>query len=83
MGPGRAVRIEVMNTGNGGRAMVPGDGLVPADAENGRGLKIMNAVVDDLRLTGNGREGTTVHFEKVLRWEPGAAGELLLGSTDS
>ena len=79
---GRCV-IEVMNTGNGGRAMIPGDGLVPADAENGRGLKIMNAVVDDLRLTGNGRDGTTVHFEKALQWAPGAPGEALFSSTDS
>jgi serine/threonine-protein kinase RsbW len=50
---------------------------VPLTAEHGRGLKIMNAVVDDLRLTGDGRQGTTVHFEKELRWIPGAAGEQL------
>jgi hypothetical protein len=37
----------------------------------------MDAVVDNLSLTGNGREGTTVHFEKRLEWLPGAAGELL------
>jgi serine/threonine-protein kinase RsbW len=76
---GRCI-VEVVNTGNGGRAMTPGDSLVPADAEHGRGLKIMDAVVDDLRLTGNGRDGTTVHFEKVLSWVPGAAGGLLFSS---
>jgi serine/threonine-protein kinase RsbW len=50
---------------------------VPATAEHGRGLKIMNAVVDNLRLTGSEREGTTVHFEKTLEWLPGAAGQRL------
>lgn len=29
------------------------------------------------QLTGNGRQGTTVHFEKDLDWVPGAAGEHL------
>jgi hypothetical protein len=50
--------------------------VVPVTAEHGRGLKIMDAVVDNLRLTG-GRDGTTVHFEKALDWVPGAAGEQL------
>jgi hypothetical protein len=36
----------------------------------------MDAVVDNLRLTGD-RSGTTVHFEKALDWEPGSAGEHL------
>jgi serine/threonine-protein kinase RsbW len=73
---GRCI-IEVVNTGNGQGVMIPGRGLAPLDAEHGRGLKIMDAVVDDLTLTGNGPGGTTVHFEKALLWEPGAAGELL------
>ena len=50
---------------------------VPPTAEHGRGLKIMDAVVDNLRLTGS-PDGTTVHFEKVLQYVPGAPGELLL-----
>jgi hypothetical protein len=37
----------------------------------------MDAVVENLRLTGNGLDGTTVHFEKPLSWLPGAPGELL------
>ena len=55
---------------------------VPATAEHGRGLKIIDAVMDNLQLTGNDREGTTVHFEKALDWLPGAAGEHLF-SADS
>jgi serine/threonine-protein kinase RsbW len=73
---GRCV-IEVLNTGTGGGAMTPSDRPVPPTAEHGRGLQIMDAVVDDLRLTGNGRSGTTVHFEKTLSWVPGAAGAQL------
>jgi serine/threonine-protein kinase RsbW len=78
---GRCV-IEVVNKGGGARAVPAArpaplaDGMVPATAEHGRGLKIMDAVVDNLRLTG-GRDGTTVHFEKALDWVPGAAGEQL------
>jgi serine/threonine-protein kinase RsbW len=56
----------------------PDDELAPPTAEHGRGLAIMDAVVDNLRLTGNGSSGTTVHFEKPLSWVPGAPGELLL-----
>ncbi len=77
---GRCV-IEVVNTGNGPPVLAPGRAMPPLDAEHGRGLKIMDAVVDELSLTGNGREGTTVHFEKVLVWEPGAAGELLFSES--
>jgi serine/threonine-protein kinase RsbW len=56
------------------------DEAVPPTAEHGRGLKIINAVVDNLQLTGGGRDGTTVHFEKTLDWLPGAAGEQLFSA---
>jgi serine/threonine-protein kinase RsbW len=51
-------------------------------AEHGRGLKIIDAVADNLQLTGNESQGTIVHFEKTLQWLPGAAGEHLI-NTDS
>jgi serine/threonine-protein kinase RsbW len=80
--------IEVVNRGDRGGAPVPvGAALgppsaepVPATAEHGRGLKIIDAVVDNLELTGDGRDGTTVHFEKNLSWVPGAAGEHLFSA---
>lgn len=72
---GRCV-IDVLNAGLAPVPLVPPEQPVPLLAEHGRGLRVMDAVVDDLRLTGNKRLGTTtVHFEKVLRWAPGAAGE--------
>jgi serine/threonine-protein kinase RsbW len=75
---GRCV-IEVVDTG--GR---DGSVLQPADSntlmsEHGRGLKIIDAVTDRLTLTGSGPAGTTVHFEKVLDWMPGALAEQLAG----
>ena len=50
------------------------DDPVSAIPEHGRGLKIIDAVADNLQLTGNQRQGTTLHFEKTLEWLPGAAG---------
>ena len=86
--------IEVVNGGNGtgtvrggrrtdqerhgGSALARDPG--PATAEHGRGLKIINAVTDNMQLTGNERHGTTVHFEKTLRWLPGAAGQHLFNA---
>jgi len=81
VGNGQCV-IEVVNTG-GGADGEWADGVtltsepVSPTAEHGRGLKIINAVMDNLQLTGNGRQGTTVHFEKKLEWIPGAAGQHL------
>jgi serine/threonine-protein kinase RsbW len=81
----RRCTIEVVNTGSADGAPAPGafavtDEPVPITAESGRGLKIIEAVVDNLQLTGNGRQGTTVHFEKTLEWVPGAPGQHLFSS---
>jgi len=73
---GRCV-IEVADAGDGTAAVARLSEPVPPTAERGRGLKIIDAVTDNLRLTGNGRAGTTVHFEKALDWVPGALGEHL------
>src|SRR5215469_8168797 len=73
---GRCV-IEVVNTGTGSAALPAPGGPVPLSAERGRGLTIMDAVVDNLQLTDDGRQGTTVHFEKNLDWIPGAVGKHL------
>jgi serine/threonine-protein kinase RsbW len=86
--------IEVVNAGSGigtvqggcgtGQERLGGSALagdpVPATAEHGRGLKIINAVTDNMQLTGNERHGTTVHFEKTLEWLPGAAGQHLFNA---
>ena len=86
--------IEVVNAGGGTSTVrgsrgadrerlagsAPAGGPVPATAEHGRGLMIINAVADNMQLTGNERHGTTVHFEKTLEWLPGAAGQHLFNA---
>jgi hypothetical protein len=86
--------IEVVNAGSrtgtvpGGRGTgqerpgwsALGGDPVPATAEHGRGLTIIHAVADNMQLTGNQRHGTTVHFEKTLKWLPGAAGQHLFNA---
>ena len=78
---GRCV-IEVVNTVDGDEAVPAGLPVEPppATAEHGRGLTIIDALTDNLQLTGDGRARTTVHFEKALSWEPGAAGEHLFSA---
>src|ERR1700678_2696665 len=77
--------IEVVNLGSGtcagegGGVALSGE-LVPVTAEHGRGLKIIDAVVDNMQLTGSKSEGTILHFDKALKWLPGAAGQHLLGT---
>ena len=79
---GRCV-IEVENTSGSALAFAPAEQPVPPMAEHGRGLSIIDAVADNLQLTGNGGKGvTTVHFEKSLRYLPGAPGALLIGTGD-
>jgi serine/threonine-protein kinase RsbW len=67
------------SAGEGGGIAVSGD-PVPATAEHGRGLQIIDAVVDNLQLTGSKGEGTVVHFEKALKWLPGAVGQHLFSA---
>jgi serine/threonine-protein kinase RsbW len=85
--PGKSGKSGADGTGGGervaggGRPFVPPDGPVSPTAEHGRGLKIIDAVVDNVRLIGNDGDGTTtVHFEKALEWVPGAAGEHLFSA---
>jgi serine/threonine-protein kinase RsbW len=73
---GRCV-IEVINTGSDPAAISLGQ-ETPVTAEHGRGLQIIDAVTDQLSLTGDDDKTMTVHFEKALEWLPGAPGELLL-----
>jgi serine/threonine-protein kinase RsbW len=58
-------------------AMSEPGGPEAGTSEHGRGLKIIDAVTDELSLTGSGPAGTTVRFEKVLTWIPGAPAEQL------
>jgi serine/threonine-protein kinase RsbW len=86
--------IEVVNAGSGTGIVADGGGTageqpgvsalignpVPATAEHGRGLRIIDAVADNMQLTANERHGMTVHFEKTLQWLPEAAGQHLFNA---
>jgi serine/threonine-protein kinase RsbW len=74
---GRCI-IEVLDTGAAAGRPRQQPAWAGLFDEHGRGLQIIDAVVDDLTLSGNGPSGTTVHFEKALNWEPGAVAEHLL-----
>ena len=75
---GRCI-IEVVDTGSH-VPLTPPVPRIPDEAslmaESGRGLQIIDAVSDKMSLLD--RDGTTVHFEKILDWEPGALAEKLL-----
>jgi serine/threonine-protein kinase RsbW len=91
---GRCV-IEVVNTahrdvpasgpeisdGLDGQPFTPPTGPVSPTAEHGRGLQIIDAVADNVRLTRNASDGTTVHFEKELDWVPDAPGRELFSAS--
>jgi len=88
---GRCV-IEVVNTAHRdpagadedgtpvGQPFTPPLGPVSPTAEHGRGLQIIDAVADNVRLTQTNGEGTTVHFEKALDWVPDAPGRHLFSA---
>jgi serine/threonine-protein kinase RsbW len=91
---GRCV-IEVINTahrdagaadsggddGPDGQPFRPSLAPVSPTAEHGRGLQIIDAVADNVRLTRNTSDGTTVHFEKELEWVPDAPGRHLFSAS--
>jgi serine/threonine-protein kinase RsbW len=92
---GRCV-IEVVNTahrdadadaadsggegGPDGQPFTPSLAPVSPTAEHGRGLQIIDAVADNVRLTRSTSDGTTVHFEKELEWVPDAPGRHLFSA---
>ncbi|GHE37730.1 hypothetical protein GCM10017673_45250 [Streptosporangium violaceochromogenes] len=77
-GPANRYEVEVA-IGHGRcdvRIIDMGQGLVrvpeqypPADTENGRGLLIMQAVVDEISFGITPGRGTTVHLRKRLDWD--------------
>lgn len=47
------------------------DKSVHPDSESGRGIKIMKALVDDVRFDSRPESGTVVYLQKRLSWQEG------------
>jgi serine/threonine-protein kinase RsbW len=63
--------LKVLDGGSGPRRTTSTDD--PGDlAESGRGLRIMRALVDELRIDAASERGTVVHLRKRLTWNDGA-----------
>lgn len=69
------------------RVIDTGDGFDPdkvgepdPNGEHGRGLQIMRALADEMRLNNERDNGAVVCLEKRLRYTPGAAGRHLMAT---
>jgi serine/threonine-protein kinase RsbW len=77
----RDARAPVGDDEPDGQVFTPPSAPVSPTAEHGRGLQIIDAVADNVRLTRNTSDGTTVHFEKELDWVPDAPGRALFSAS--
>jgi serine/threonine-protein kinase RsbW len=64
--------IEVIDRGSGFDSGDLGHGDAHEDAEDGRGIQIMRALVDRVTFDNVERLGTVVHLEKKLQWQKDA-----------
>jgi serine/threonine-protein kinase RsbW len=69
--------IEVTDRGAGFDASALGHADASAQAEDGRGIQLMRALVDRLEFSSDSKDGNVVHLEKRLRWHDGSAIKLL------
>lgn len=65
---GVACVIEVVDRGAGFDSSGLGHADADAAAEQGRGIQLMRALVDDVRFDSRPSVGTVVHLEKKLTW---------------
>ncbi|MCU1675122.1 MAG: putative serine/threonine kinase anti-sigma factor [Frankiales bacterium] len=65
--------IEVIDRGDGFDSSVLGRDDAHVDAEGGRGIQLMRALVDKVTFDNVPRVGTVVHLEKKLEWHENAA----------
>ncbi len=65
--------IRVVNTGNGFDAAALSGEMPDERSARGRGVAIMQAVMDDVAFTSEPEAGTIVHLTKALSVTPGGA----------
>lgn len=66
--------IEIVDRGMGFDSATRGLREADRDAEGGRGIQLMRALVDSVTFTSRPQAGTVVHLEKRLSWDVGARG---------
>ena len=64
--------IRVVDAGRGFDSESLGVGGADADAEEGRGIELMRALVDQVKFVSKPEAGTTVHLEKTVHFEAGS-----------
>ena len=64
--------IEVVDRGGGFDGSLHGMALADSQAEEGRGIHLMRALVDTVTFANRPHKGTVVHLEKKLQWLPGS-----------
>lgn len=68
---GETCRIEVADAGPGfSGARLPA--AAAADAENGRGLRLIEELADHVHFGRTGRGGALVGFDKIVKWRADA-----------
>ncbi len=75
--------IEVLDGGRGFEGHAHGSDEASGDAETGRGIQLMRALVDDLRFTYVEGRGSLVSMTKVLRYAPDSPLALLHAGSGS
>ena len=63
--------IEVVDKGTGFDGAEHGLQEAASQAETGRGVQLMRALMDKLEFQDRPTKGTVVHLEKRLTWQPG------------
>lgn len=60
--------LKVVDRGTGFDEDALGRGETPLEAEHGRGIQLMRALVDDVSFDSRPDEGTVVYLQKELSW---------------
>lgn len=79
-----ACHIRVVDVGRGfDHEALSLSGMASHDAEHGRGVALMHALVDQVRFESEPERGTVVHLVKRLRFEESAVAHRLMGEATS
>jgi serine/threonine-protein kinase RsbW len=67
---GETCSIDVIDSGRGYDEEVLQASMPNPNAEEGRGLHLIRMLTENVRLAHHPKQGTIMHFEKRLRWDP-------------